>query len=132
MATAAPFTYNATLSYPPDVGVEPCEIPIALSEYFNNAATFLYELAGAGTQAVDFGTITPLGAKLVSIEVDADPSPAAQPVLIQFNGGGAGGQVEIAPGGFMTIGSPEPTAAGILSMDIVHAADVTVRVRVLG
>lgn len=130
MASPAPFTYSATLAYPPDEGVSACEIPITLSAYFSNSASFLYELSGAGTQDVDFGSITPNGAKMVQIEVDADASPAAQPVQVTFNGGTD--QIEISPGGFLSYGSPSPTAAGILSMSIAHAADVTVRVRVLG
>ncbi len=132
MAATAPFTYQATLQYPPDIGAPNVEIPVAMADNFESKATFDYKLSGAGTQVVDFGTITPEGAKLVSIEVDADPSLAAQPIMVQINGGGVSGQIEIAPGGFMTIGSPKPTAAGVLSLDIVHTADVCVRVRVLG
>jgi hypothetical protein len=103
-----------------------------MSDNFESNATFVYKLTGAGTQAVDLGTIAPEGCKLLSIEVDADPSPAAAAVMVQFNGGGAAGQVEIAPGGFLTLGSPKPTAAGITALSLVYTTDLCVRVRVLG
>jgi hypothetical protein len=127
----APFSYLAQIQFPPDVGAPNVQIPVSLSGQFESASTFVYKLTGVGSQAVDFGTIFPNGAKLISIEVDADPSPAAQPIVVTFNGSLTGG-VEISPGGFMTVGSPKPTAAGVLSMLITHAADVCVRVRVLG
>ena len=132
MAVQAPFTYTATLSFPPDKDVANCAIPINYQSNFESSATFTYNLTGSSTRTVDFGTITPNGAKMVQIEVDTDTSPSAQPVMIQFNGGGTAGQVEVAQGGFISIGSPSPTAGGLLSMDLVHATDAVVRVRLLG
>lgn len=131
MAASAPFIYSAVLEYPPDVGAANARIPIGLSGQFASEASFVLNLVGAGTQVVDFGTITPDGAKLVSIEVDAAPSPAA-PVNVRFNAGDVTGQVEISPGGFLTIGSPLPTAAGLLALSLVHTTDLCVRVRILG
>lgn len=131
MAASAPFSYSATFQYPPDIGAANASIPVSMSGSFESKASFDYKLSGAGTKTVDFGTIVANGAKLISIEVDPDSSLAAQPVIININGSGTGG-IEIAPGGFLTVGNPKPTASGILSMEIVHAADVCVRVRVLG
>lgn len=131
MAVTAPFTYQAQLQYPPDVGSPMSVIPVSMSGTFESEATFVYKLTGAGTQLVDFGTITPNGAKLISVEVDPDSSPAAQPVQIAFNGS-ITGTVEVSPGGFMTIGNPKPDLAGVLQMGIIYAATTCVRVRVLG
>lgn len=128
----ANFTFSGTLSYPPDVGVAPCEIPVVFAGQFESEAKFTLKLVGASTQSVDFGTITPNGAKALLIEYDADASPAVQPVNLQFNGGGAPGQLELTQGGFFVFGSSAPTTGGILSMDVVHAADAVLRVTLLG
>lgn len=132
MSAPAPFTYQATLSYPPDVGAPNVAIPIAMSDTFESNAVFTYKLVGAGTQVVDLGTIAPEGCKLLSIEVDADVSPAAAAVMAQFNASGATGQIELSPGGFLTIGSPKPTTLGVTALTLVHTTDVCVRVRILG
>ena len=79
MAASAPYQYTATLQYPPDIGAPNVQIPITNNGTFESESTAVYKLTGAGTQVVDFGTITPNGAKLISIEVDPDSSPAAQP-----------------------------------------------------
>jgi hypothetical protein len=132
MPAPTPFTYAASLSYAPDIGAANAIIPVNMAGTFSSKADFEYRLSGAGTQVVDFGTIAPNGAKLISIEVDPDTSPAVAALMVQVNGGGAGGQLEIAPGGFMTVGNPSPTALGILSLELVHTTNLGVRVRVLG
>jgi hypothetical protein len=115
------------------VGVEPCEIPIALSGQYDNSVTQLLKLEGSGSHDIDFSVTMPDGAKMVQIEVDADASPAAQPITVIINALGTGTDpIEISPGGFMSVGSPNPTTAGIKSLRISYTADVTVRVRVLG
>jgi hypothetical protein len=127
-----PFTYHGTLSYPMDLGIEPTSIPVAFAGTFDSESKATLKLVGAGTQVVDFGTIDTNGAKVLQVEYDPDTSPAAQPIQLQFNGGGAAGQLELTPGGFLTFGSKNPTSAGILSLSVVHAANATVRVRILG
>jgi len=129
---STPFTYNGTLSYPMDVGIEPTSIPVAFAGNFDSESKATLKLVGAGTQVIDFGTIASTGAKVLQVEYDPDASPAAQPIQLQFNGGGAPGQLELTPGGFLTFGSMAPTAAGILTLSVVHAANATVRVRILG
>jgi hypothetical protein len=129
---AASFTFAAALAYPPDVGVAPCELPVNFAGQFESENKFTLKLAGAGTKAVNFGTVAPNGAKLLLVEYDPDPSPAAQPVQLQFNGGGADGQLELTQGGFLAYGSSAPTTAGILSMSVVHAANAVLRVTILG
>ncbi len=131
MATT-PFIYSSKLDYPPDVGQPVASRAVNLQGNFDSANEFVFTLTGAGTQHVDFGTITPNGAKLIEVEVDPDPSPSAQPIMIQVNAGGTVGQVEVSPGGFWAVGNPKPTDAGVLELDIVYTTACKVRVRVLG
>jgi hypothetical protein len=128
---SANFTYAGVLSYPMDQGISPCEIPINFAGTFEHEAKGTLKLVGSGTQSVDFGSLISDGAKVIQIEYDADVSPASQPVYLQFNGAGAPGQVELTSGSFFSYGNRAPSA-GILSMDIVHAADAVLRVRILG
>ena len=132
MGAVAPFTYTGKLTYPPDIGAPNAEVSVNFAGNFENEAVFVYKLQGAGTRVVDFGTLVSAGAKLINLEVDPDASPAAAALMVQVNGGGAGGQVEVPPGGFLTIGNPKPTALGVLSLELVHTTDLCVRVRVLG
>lgn len=126
-----PYTISATLSYPMDEGLAATEIPTNASGTASHEVKGTLVLVGAGTQSVDFGSIAVGGAKVVNVEVDPDPSQAASPVQVQFNGGGVPGQLEISPGGSLLYTSPNPSA-GILSMSIVHTNGATVRYRILG
>ena len=129
MASPIPFQFTGQLTYPPDDGEPNADNPFTLSSSFNSEAKFKYELTGAGSKAVDFGSIDTVGAKAVLIELAAD---ATASVMVQINGGGVAGQVEVSPGGFWALGTPNPTVNGVLSMTLVHTAAATVRVRVLG
>lgn len=129
MATPIPFQLNGILTYPPDDGEPNADHPFSLSSSYDHSAVFKYELAGAGTKTVDFGTIDTTGAKAILVELAAD---ATAPVMVQVNGGGATGQLELSAGGIFAFASPSPTTNGILSLDLVHTAAATVRVRVLG
>ncbi len=132
MSASTPYTISGALNYPPDAGAAAVDRTFGGSGNFESKTEATYVLTGAGTQSVDFGTITTNGAKAVLVELDADPSPSAAPVNVQFNGGGAPGQLEISPGGHFDYHNPVPTAGGVLSMDIVHTTNACVRVRVLG
>jgi hypothetical protein len=89
-----------------------------------------YNLEGAGTQVVDFGSLAALGAKAIHIEVaTVAPNGTAAPVLVTINGGAE--PWEIAQGGHIEYCNPLP-AVGILSMSIAHTQDACVTVRVLG
>ena len=129
MASPIPFQLNGVLTYPPDDGEPNADNPFALSSSFTSEAKFKYELTGSGSKDVDFGSIDTTGAKAIVIELAAD---ATAPVMVQINGGGASGQVELTPGGCWAFGSPNPTVNGILSMTLVYTAAATVRVRILG
>lgn len=129
MASPIPFELTGQLSFPPDDGEPNADHPFSLSDYYNHSAVFKYELSGSGTKSVDFGSIDTTGAKAIEIEVATD---ATAPVMVQINSGGVPGQIELSAGGIFAFGSPNPTASGILSMDLVHTQSATVRVRVLG
>lgn len=129
MATPIPFQLTGVLTYPPDDGEPNADHPFSLSSSYDHSAVFKYELTGSGTKTVDFGTISTNGAKAILIELATD---ATAPVMVQVNGGGAGGQLELSAGGIFALASPNPTASGVLSLDLVHTAAATVRVRVLG
>lgn len=132
MAAQVPFTSSVTASFPTDAGKSPVDHDNTVAGTFESKVDLDLVLTGSGTQTVDFGSIATNGAKVVQIEVDPDSSPAAAPVNVQFNGAGAPGNIEISPGGHMNITNPNPTAGGILSMDIVHTTNACVHVRILG
>jgi hypothetical protein len=126
---STPFEAKGELIYPPDTGQPNATIPVNVTANFDSKVDYELSLTGSATQSVDMGTVIAPGAKAVLIEVD--PDAAASPINVQFNGGGAGGQSEVSPGGFLFMGSPTPTT-GITQIDIVHTTNVKVRVRVLG
>ena len=133
MAATIPFTSTATLTYPPDDGVAAAARSNSVSGTYQHEAGGKFVLTGAGTQVVDFGSIVAVGAKAIFIEVEpVAAGGVAAPVNIQFNGVGATGNIEIAQGGHIDMANPIPSAAGILSLSIVHTQDACVTVRILG
>lgn len=124
-----PFTAQATLSFPPDVSVPAELVEVAFSAQYDQFVWSVMKLTGAGTKAIDFGNIGAPGVKAALIKVDADP--VAAPINLQWNGGGAPGEQEIAPGGFFMLGSAVPVS-GLTSLSIVYTTAVTVRVLLLG
>ena len=126
---STPYTAQGILTYPPDDGESAAPRSATVSSQYDELACGKLQLVGADTHSVGFGTIETTGAKAIQIEVD---STAGAPVLAQFNGGGASGEIEISAGGFIIIASPSPTAAGVLSIDLVHTVDALVWVRILG
>jgi len=133
-----PLTFSSILTRPSTTGQPAVDIPVpiaALAETYDTKSEDEVPLVGAGTYNVDaamFTALVGIGAKFITIEVQADTSPAADPVMVQVNSGGAGGQFEIAPGGFLIYSNPDPTADGVLSLELVHTADATVIIRVFG
>lgn len=133
MATDTPFTSAASLTYPPDDGAAAVARSNSVSGTYQHEAGGRFVLTGTGTQVVDFGSIAAVGAKAIYIEVDPVAAGGiAAPINVEFNGAGAPGDIEIAQGGHIDIANPIPTAAGILSMDIVYTQDCCVTVRILG
>lgn len=129
MSTPTPFTFSGTLKYPPDTGEAAANRSFSLSSSFTQNAEFTYVLSGSGTQVVNFGSLTASGARAILVEVDPDSDPSAAPVNLTFNSGSD--DVEISPGGFFALASPNPSS-GILAMSIAHTSAVCVRVRILG
>jgi len=133
---ATPFTFSGTLVRPPVPGQANNNIPVPLTTFsssFKPKSEDEYDLSGAGTKAVDMAGISSAGAKFFSIEVSTttpDDLPASAPVNLRVNGGTD--DIELSPGGFIIFGSPNPTASGITSLDLVHTQDAKVIVRVYG
>lgn len=133
---STPFSFSGILSRPSAQGQPNCQIPlplVALQAAFTTKSEDEYILTGAGTKAVDMASIATVGALFFSIEVstlNAAGQPAAAAVMVQANGGSD--DWELTPGGFLIFSSPNPTALGILSLDLVHTLDAKVTVRVYG
>lgn len=123
-----PFTIEAKLLLPPDVGLPPNLIAVSLASSFDSEADFVFKLVGTGAQSIDLGSIDTPGLKGLFIKVDAGAS--VQPIVVTVNGSSTGG-VEISAGGWLAFASPNP-ATGITQLDIAFASDVTVRVWALG
>jgi hypothetical protein len=126
---STPFVAQSLLTYPPDDGEAAVDRSNTVNSSYDEKAEFKYVLTGGGSQAVDFGSIDTTGAKAIQVEMDAANTAA---VMVQFNGGGASGQLELSAGGHFDLASPNPTALGVLAMTLVHTVDSTVWVRILG
>jgi hypothetical protein len=127
-----PFSFNGALNLQADPSLPAEALPYGASGAFGSEVKFRYELTGAGTRVVNFGTAGSPGAKFLAVSVDLpeEGGPAVSPVNVQVNGGGAPGQVEVSAGGFVILCSPTP-ATGITSLSLVHTADAVVTVRIL-
>lgn len=126
---STPFSFSGTLKVPLDLGIPEEMLNVAFASAYDQYCLSKMDLVGAGTKSVPFGNLGAPGAKFVLIKVDA--SATAAPVQLRWNGGGALGQQEIAPGGFLLLGSSVPVA-GMTSLDVVFTTNVTVRALVFG
>lgn len=126
---STPFSFSGTLSFPPDANVPPELVGIAFSANYDEFLWTKMDLTGSGTKTVPFGDLGAPGAKCVVVKVDA--SATASAINLRWNGGGASGQQEISPGGFLVLGSGTP-GTGLTALDIVYTSNVTVRVLLLG
>jgi hypothetical protein len=131
MAADTPFTSDASLTYPPDDGKAAVARSNSVSGTFQHEGGGRFVLEGAGTQVVDFGSLSTNGAKSIHIEVaPVAAGGIAAPVLVTINGGVE--PWEIAQGGHIEYCNPIPTPAGVLAMSIAHTQDACVVVRILG
>lgn len=105
------------------------EATISFSSVGEHSSRQTLKLVGAATTPIDFGTLA-TGAKLALISLDAGVGVSA--VSVSFNGGNAAGEIEISPGGFICLTSPVPTAGGVLSANVTHTTNATLRVWVFG
>jgi len=122
-------TFAGSFSTPPYTGQPDCPVPINSTIQYTRKSIHRYELAGAGTQAVDLSSLPSTGAKMLVVQVDPDASPAAAPINLRINSGTD--DWEIDTGGFLAHGSPEPVV-GITTLDIIHTADVKVWIWAFG
>jgi hypothetical protein len=126
---STPFVAQSVLTYPPDDGEAAVARSNTVNSSYEEKAEFKYVLTGSGSRDVDFGSLDTLGAKAIQVEMSSGNSAA---VMVQFNGGGSSGQLELSAGGHFDLASPSPTALGVLAMTLVHTVDATVWVRILG
>ena len=110
------------------------DLPIVLAAQFTHRADFRFEETGSGTKTVDLGSLSTggTGAKLVLVSIDADPSSAAQPVMVAMATSSSPTPIEVSPGGFICLASPKPTSAGVLFLSLTWTSSFHGYVWVLG
>ena len=91
----------------------------------SSASTLCLALTGAGTKTIDFGTVSK--AKLLAVHVPREGNTA--PISVRLNGSASG--VEVSPGGFLCLASPNP-ASGVTSASIEYTVDSLVYCDILG
>jgi hypothetical protein len=123
------FNFQGALHVPPDTGVAACPIPIHMAGQFVSKTDVEIPLQGSGTVDVPLGGVGPAGLKALLVKVDPTSDPAATPIIVKINGHAKG--EEIAPGGFLAIGSPLPKD-GVKSVSITHTSNNVVKVWALG
>ena len=123
------FHFQGALHVPPDSGVAPSQIPVHMAGQFASKTDIELALQGSGTIDVPMGTLGPAGLKVLRIKVDPTSDPSAAPIVVKMNGHAKG--EEIAPGGFLAIGSPLPKD-GIKAIAITHTSNNVVKVWALG
>lgn len=121
---ATPFSIQGTLVYPPDSGQPAATRAFSNSGAFSSKQESDLVLTGSGTKVVSFGTVA--AAKGLLVELDAT---ALAPVNLLINSSVT--PIELAPGGFLAISSPAPTA-GITALSVVYTLDATLSIRILG
>lgn len=126
---STPFSFTGALNLPGDPTLPPEPIPFNFSSAFDSEVKNRLTLTGSGTKVINFGTIGNSGVKYLAVKVETGQTAA--PVQLQFNGGGASGEVEVSPGGFVIVASPSP-AAGISALSIIYTANTTVNIWALG
>lgn len=126
-AVPQPFAFTGALQLAADQSLPQDPIPFNFSSAFVALSQEKFNLSGAGTQAMSFGSIASPGAKGVFIRYDAQAGAAA--LQVTFNGGIT--PLEITPGGMLIWLNPSP-AAGATAMSIVYTASCQVQVWVLG
>jgi hypothetical protein len=124
---STPFAFSGTLQLPSDPTLPQDPIPFGLAAQFSSENKQVLNLTGSGSKSIPFGTVGSAGLNGLLIKVDANT--AAAPILVTINGSSA--PVEISPGGFMALGSPNP-AAGITSITIAFTSVNVVRIWGLG
>lgn len=120
-----PFSFAGVLQYTPYSGAQPVSIPVNASGSFSSRSDDKYEILGAQTKAVDFGSSPGAGCKVLLIVYVQGTAP----IMVKVNGSVTG--EEIVQGGSRFYVNPVP-AAGITAASITTTADATVLAIVLG
>lgn len=122
-AIQLPFSFQGTLSYTPYSGSQPVPLPLSFSGNFTSKSDDKYEIVGAQTKAIDFGTSGPAGCKVLVVIVEQ----GASPVMLQIGTE----QIELKAGSSFMYFNPSPTA-GLTGANLITTVDATVRCLVLG
>jgi len=126
-ASTNPIIVQGTVQFPPDEGQQPVPVQFGFSGQYTQVVDSRLSLVGSGTTAVPFGSIDTPGVKVAIIEYEADP--AADSILVKFNGSADG--IELKPGGLILYTNPSP-ATSITEISLVRTTDGVVRVRLFG
>jgi len=118
-----PFSVSGTLQFTPYPGGQPLPVPFNASGNFTSKSDDKYEIVGAGTKAIDFGTCPAGGCKVLLVYYEAGTAS----VMLQLGAE----QIELKPGGVHLYINPSPVA-GIVSANLITTADASVRCVVLG
>ena len=122
-----PFAFTGALQLAADQSLPQDPIPFNFTSSFLALSQEKFNLNGAGTQVMSFGSITSPGAKGVLIRYD--PQAGAAALQVSFNSSLT--PLEITPGGMLVWFNPTP-ASGAISMSIAYTASCQVQVWVLG
>lgn len=122
-AIQLPYSFAGTLSFTPYSGGQPVPVPFNASGNFSSKSDDKYEIVGAQTKAVDFGTSPAAGAKVVLVIYEQGTAPVQLQIGAQ--------SIELKPGGAFLYFDPSPTA-GVTAASLITTADATVRCVVLG
>lgn len=124
-ASQLPFDFTGTLNYVPYPGAAKIPVPVNIAGQFSSKSDDKYEIVGAQTKSIDFGTCSSAGCKVLLIVYLAGTSP----IMVKVNGSLT--EEELTPGGARLYVDPAP-ATGITSASITTTTDATVLAIVLG
>lgn len=117
---SSPLVLDLTVTTPPVEGQPDCPFPFQFVTQYDHLVKYRFKWDGAGTQVIDFGSLTAVGVKAFVLTVDKDVSPAFAALNLIVNGGADVWEVD--QGGFVAYGNTDPTAAGITAMSITRTA----------
>jgi len=122
-AIQLPFSFAGAFQYTPYSGAQPVPLPLNFSGNFTSKSDDKYEIVGAVTKAIDFGTVGAAGCKVLVVVYEQ----GASPIMLQIGAQ----QIEMKPGSVEMYFNPSPTA-GVTAANLITTVDATVRCLVLG
>lgn len=118
-----PFSLLVSLTFTGDTGEDPKTVKVVGSGSYTSRVDAKYEISGAGTKVIDFGTLPAAGAKIALVFYEAG-SAAVQVVKGTET-------VELTVGGGLLLFDPAP-ASGLTALSVTTTAAATLRVVLLG